>query len=161
MDGRRVGYACGERRVRDEAWFTHAPVAALGVHTVSIRTHSLEQALVYILAVRAVHSLVTLRTVDERDGWFLWTLLTFVKSPGRPDGSTALLLLSETWQGLPTLTSCGLLEAATQCVLGGDGRVMGDLVAMLAGVPDVVPVVLDLLAALGVVVGVAGGGGGA
>ncbi len=35
--------------------------------------------------------------------WFLWTLLAFVETPGRPNGPTALLLLSETWQSLPTL----------------------------------------------------------
>lgn len=55
------------------------------------------------------------------------------------------------------LTSCGLLEAATQHVLGGERLVLGDLVAMLAGKNYVVAVVLDLLAALCVVVAVAGG----
>lgn len=78
-----------------------------------------------------------------------------MKTPGRPNGPAALLLLSETWQSLPTLTACGLLKAATQRVLGGDGLVLGDLVAMLAGINYVVAVVLDLLAALCVVIGVA------
>lgn len=36
--------------------------------------------------------------------WFLWTLLAFVETPGCPNGPTALLLLCETWQSLPTLT---------------------------------------------------------
>ncbi|TNN58339.1 hypothetical protein EYF80_031461 [Liparis tanakae] len=53
------------------------------------------------------------------------------------------------------------LEPATQSVLGGDRLVLGDLVAVLAGIHDVVSVMLDLLAALGVVIGVAGGGRGA
>lgn len=54
------------------------------------------------------------------------------------------------------LTSCGLLEAATQRVLGGDGLVLGDLVSMLAGKNYVVAMVLDLLTAL-CVEAVAGG----
>lgn len=53
------------------------------------------------------------------------------------------------------LNSCGLLEAAAQRVFGADGRlVLGGVVAVLAGEQDVVAV-LDLLAALGVVVAVA------
>lgn len=55
------------------------------------------------------------------------------------------------------LTPCRLLEAATQHVLGGDGLVLGDLVAMLTGINYVVAMVLDLLAALCVVVAVASG----
>lgn len=34
---------------------------------------------------------------------FLWTLQAFVETPGCPNGRTALLLLSETWQSLPAL----------------------------------------------------------
>lgn len=55
------------------------------------------------------------------------------------------------------LTPCSLLEAATQCVLGCDRLVVGDLVVMLARINYVVAVMLDLLAALCVVVSVAGG----
>lgn len=58
------------------------------------------------------------------------------------------------------LTSRGLLEAAAQRVFGGDGLILGGLVAILAGVHYVVAVVLDLLAALCVVVAVAVGRGG-
>lgn len=68
------------------------------------------------------------------------------------------MLITKKWTEY--LTSCRLLEAATQRVLGGDRLIMGDLVAVLAGVTYVVSMVLDLLAALGVVVGVTGGGGG-
>lgn len=31
-----------------------------------------------------------------------------METPGSPDGPTALVLLSETWQGLPTLTRTGV-----------------------------------------------------
>lgn len=58
------------------------------------------------------------------------------------------------------LTACCFLEAAPQSVLGGDGLVLGDLVYVLAGVHNVVAAVLDVLAALRVAVGVAGGGAG-
>lgn len=46
------------------------------------------------------------------------------------------------------LTSCSLLKAATQSVLGGEGWVLGDLVSILAGKNYVVAVMLDLLASL-------------
>lgn len=59
------------------------------------------------------------------------------------------------------LTARGLLEAAAQSILGGDRLVLWNLVGVMAGVDDIVTVVLDLLAALGVVVSVAGGRGGA
>lgn len=108
-----------------------------------------------------VDSLVTPRTSDQRDRWFLWTFLAFVKTPRRANGPTALLLLREAWQKLPTLAPCCLLEAPAQGVLGGDVVVLGDLVAVLAGVNYVVAMVLNLLAALSVVVAVAGGCGGA
>lgn len=56
------------------------------------------------------------------------------------------------------LNTCGLLEAAAQSVFGADGRlVLGGVVAVVAGEHDVVAV-LDLLAALSVVVAVAVGG---
>lgn len=35
--------------------------------------------------------------------WFIWTFLTFVETPGRPNGPTALLLLGEARQSLSTL----------------------------------------------------------
>lgn len=59
------------------------------------------------------------------------------------------------------LAACGLLEAAAQRVLGGDGLVLRNLVVVLVGIDYVVAVVLDLLAAVCVVVGVAGGRRGA
>lgn len=108
-----------------------------------------------------VDSLVTLRTSDQRDRWFLWTFLAFVKTPRCANGPTALLLLREAWQKLPTLAPCCLLEAPAQGVLGGYVVVLGDLVAVLAGVNYVVAMVLNLLAAFSVVVAVAGGCGGA
>lgn len=52
------------------------------------------------------------------------------------------------------LTACCLLEAAAEHVLGGDGLVLRDLVAVLAGI---VAVVLDFLTALRVMVGIAAG----
>lgn len=55
------------------------------------------------------------------------------------------------------LTARGLLEAPAQHVLRGDRLVLRNLVSMLAGVEHVVAVMLDLLAAVCVVVGVAGG----
>lgn len=58
------------------------------------------------------------------------------------------------------LTSYSLLKAATQCVLGCDGLVMRKLVAMWVGIHHIIAMVLNLLAAFGVVVTVAGGGRG-
>lgn len=55
------------------------------------------------------------------------------------------------------LTSCCLLEAATQHTLGSERLVLGDLVAMLAGKNYVVAVMLDFLATLCVVIAVTGG----
>ena len=54
------------------------------------------------------------------------------------------------------LTACSLLVAAAQCVLGGNRLVLRDLVAVLARIDYVISMVLDLLAAVCVVVGVAG-----
>lgn len=54
------------------------------------------------------------------------------------------------------LTACCLLEATTQYVFRGDGLVVRNLVTMLARIDYVVAMVLDLLAALTMVVAVAG-----
>lgn len=108
------------------------------------------------MAIRTVDSLVTLRTIYQRDKRFVWTLVAFVETPGCSNASTALLLFSETWQKLPTLTACRLLVASAQSALGGDRLVLRNLVAMLAGIDYIVSMVLDLLAVLCVVVGVTG-----
>lgn len=74
-----------------------------------------------------------------------------MEAPGRPDGPAAVLLLAEAGQSLATLCPGGLLEAASQLVLGGD-RLVLRRVALLARVDHVVArlrlVRLDLLAAL-------------
>lgn len=63
-------YACGECGVGDKARFTHAPVAAHGVHTVSIWTHSLQLALIQICGDMRKHM-----SPDSSQTFTLWSQL--------------------------------------------------------------------------------------